>query len=72
MSGRRALRQHRKCACGEQMMHRYSFDFVLGLYRAQVVCDRCGRRTAVYYSHSQSKAISDAYTAMRTYARVIE
>lgn len=65
-------RQHRACVCGNGMVHRYSFDFVRGLFRAQCVCDKCGRRTAVQYSPRQGKAISDAYTTPNIYRKLID
>ncbi len=54
------------------MPHRYSYDFVRGLFRAQCICVKCGRRTEVQYAHRQHAAISAAYLTPRTYAKMID
>lgn len=68
----RENREHRTCKCGGNMPHRYSYDFVRGLYRAQCICEKCGRRTATQYARRQQAAITAAYAATRTFARTIE
>lgn len=65
-------RQRRACVCGNGMVHRYSFDFVRNQYRAQCVCDRCGRRTRVQYAGKQCTAISAAYTSPKLYKKLID
>lgn len=65
-------RQSRRCKCGNEMVHRYSYDFVRRLYRAQCVCDRCGRCTAVQYAERQGAAISAAYTTPNIYRKLID
>lgn len=64
--------QARRCTCGGAMPHRSSYDFVRGLFRAQCVCSACGRKTAVQYARRQHIAISAAYAAQRTYAKMID
>lgn len=65
-------RQRRKCTCGGDMPHRYSYDFVRGLYRAQCVCDRCGKRTAVQYARRQHAAIMAAYATPKVYKKIVD
>lgn len=65
-------RQKRRCICGGNMPHRYSFDFVRGLFRAQCVCDKCGRKTETKYAHKQHAAITAAYAATKTYINLID
>lgn len=64
--------QTRRCSCGGNMPHRYSFDFVRGLFRAQCICERCGRKTEAKYAHKQHVAITAAYAASKTYASLID
>lgn len=72
MKVKEADRQHRRCKCGGDMPHRYSYDFVRGLYRAQCVCERCGARTVVQYARRQHAAITAAYAAPRVYKKIVE
>lgn len=65
-------RQTRRCTCGGNMPHRYSFDFVRGLFRAQCICERCGRKTEAKYARKQYAAITAAYAASKTYASLID